>query len=64
VFERVVDLVSCLFGGALELIDASLGAQPGVAGGAAEVLLGGALGGLGLVRDFLTDALCGLLRFQ
>ena len=29
-FKGVVDLVSRLFGVALELIDASLGAQPGV----------------------------------
>jgi len=45
VFERVFHLCPCLFGVALELIDASLGAQPGVAGGAAEVLLGGATAG-------------------
>jgi hypothetical protein len=32
VFEGVFDLVPCLFGVARELIDASLGAQPGVAG--------------------------------
>src|SRR6478736_8490199 len=62
VFEGVFDLVSSLFGVARELIDASLGAQAGVAGGAAEVLLGGALGGFGLVRDLLTDAHCGFLR--
>ena len=62
VFEGVFDLVACLFGVALELIDASLGAQAGVAGGAAEVLLGGALGGFGLVRELLTDAYCGFLR--
>src|SRR6476619_5129164 len=62
VFAGVFDFVPCLFGVALELIDASLGAQPGVAGGAAEVLLGGALGGFGLVGDLLTDTHCGLLR--
>src|ERR1700736_4567253 len=56
VVEGVFLFVSCLFGVGLELSDASLGAQPGVAGGAAEVLLGGALGGLGLVGDLLTDA--------
>src|SRR5207342_1463362 len=61
VFEGVFDLVSSLFGVARELIDASFGAQPGVAGGAAEVLLGGALGGLGLMGDLLTDTHCGLL---
>src|SRR6476619_7819546 len=55
VFEGVFDLVPCLFGVALELIDASLGAQAGVAGSAAEVLLGRTLGGLGLVGDLLTD---------
>ena len=63
-FEGIFDLVPCLFGVALELIDASLGAQPGVPGGAAKVLLGGALGGFGLVGDLLTDARCGLLRFR
>src|SRR6185436_3404491 len=44
VFEGVFDLLPGLFGVALELIDASLGAQPGVAGGAGDELLGGALG--------------------
>jgi len=51
VFEGVFDLVPCLFGVAGELIDASLGAQSGVAGSAAEVLLGGTLGSLGLMGD-------------
>ena len=64
VFEGVIDLVPCLFGVALELIDAPLDAQPAVAGGAAEVLLGGALGGLGLVGELLSDARCGFLPFQ
>jgi hypothetical protein len=56
VFKGVFDFVPCLFGVALELIDASLGAQPGVAGGAADNLLDGALGGFGPVGDLLTDA--------
>ena len=47
--EGVFDFGPCLFGVARELIDASLGAQPGVAGGAAEVLLGGALDRLDFV---------------
>src|SRR5271166_3960160 len=59
VFEDVFDLGPRLLGVGLGLIGASLGAQPGVAGGATEQLLGGALGGLGLVRDLLTDTHCG-----
>ena len=61
-FEGVFEVFPGLFGVGLELIDASLGAQAGVAGGAAEVLLGGALCGFGLVRELLTDAYCGFLR--
>ncbi len=59
-FKSVGDFfVSCLFAVALEPIDASLDAQPGVAGGAAEILLRGALGGLDLMRELLSDAHCG-----
>jgi len=58
VFEGVFDLGPCLFGVALELIGAPLGAQAGVAGGPTEELLGGALGPFELVGDLLTDAHC------
>src|ERR1700722_251467 len=63
VLEGVFDLGPCLFGVALELIDASLGAQAGVAGGAAEDLFGGALGPFELVGDLLTYAHCFLPMF-
>ncbi len=63
-FEGVFDLVPGLFGVALELIDASLGAQPGVPGGAAELLLGRALGGLGLWAIFLPMLMADSLGFR
>ena len=63
VLEGVFDLGPCLFGVALELIDAPLGAQAGVAGGAAEDLLGGALGPFELVGNLLTYAHCFLPMF-
>src|ERR1700722_11741851 len=63
VLEGVFDLGPCLFGVALELIDAPLGAQAGIAGGAAEDLLGGALGPFELVGDLPTYAHCFLPMF-
>src|SRR5271155_3950642 len=63
VLEGVFDLGPCLFRVPLELIDAPLGAQEGVAGGAAEDLLGGALGPFELVGDLLTYAHCFLPMF-
>ena len=53
VFEGVFDLFPGLFGVALELIDASLGGQAGVAGGAAEVLLAAPLAASALCASFL-----------
>jgi hypothetical protein len=53
VFESVFDFGPCLFGVGLGLIGAALGAQPSVTGGAAEIFLGGALDGFGLVRELL-----------
>jgi len=64
VSERIFNRGPCLFGVALELIDASLGAQPGVPGGAAEVLLGRALGGLGLWAIFLPMLMADSLGFR
>src|SRR6478672_3566791 len=62
VLEDVFGFGPCLLGVSLGLLDASLGAQPGVAGGAAEVLLGGALNGFGLMGELLADAHVGFLR--
>ena len=56
VLEDVFGFGPCLLDVSLGLLDASLGAQPGVAGGAAEVLLGGALNGFGLMGELLADA--------
>ena len=53
VLEDVFGFGPCLLDVSLGLLDASLGAQPGVAGGAAEVLLGGALNGFGLMGELL-----------
>lgn len=60
VLEGVFDFGSRLFGIALDLIAASLGAKARVPSGAAEKLLGGALGGFGFMGDLFTDAHCGV----